>query len=391
MPESWMSTSEPDHVDDLVERLRGLRPLVEQHRASFDAARRLPEPVFDALCDIGAFRLFLPRVLGGPELSPHGFMRVVEAATELDASVGWLVGNGGGMSRIGGYLAPEVAGPWFADRRAFVASATGAVGEAVPVDGGYRVSGRWPFGSGVHNATWAMGLCAVASPEPAATPQLICCYLPASAISIIDNWFVSGLRGTGSCDFETRDTFVPVSHTHPFTGSVPTQAGVLYRLPALSIFPLTVAVVPLGVARAAISRFSVLAAAKARGGSSLALRERELVQAEVGRLESQHRAARAFLVESIAELMTAIDVGGELQVRARALFRAAGTYAAESATRIVDSLCAMAGTASILESGPLERCARDVQAAVKHIAMSPNNYVVAGRIVLGLDVGTARF
>src|SRR5437660_5787487 len=96
---------------------------------------------------------WLPHALGGPELPPFEFMRVVEAASALDGSVGWLVGNGGGMSRIGGYVDQAVARDWFFDRRAFVAAATGAVGTATPVAGGYRVSGRWPFGSGSHHAS----------------------------------------------------------------------------------------------------------------------------------------------------------------------------------------------------------------------------------------------
>ncbi len=391
MPDSLITTHEADRVDRLIEQLRGLRPLVEKHRASFDSARRLPEPIFDALCDIGAFRLLLPKALGGPELSPHGFMRVVEAASELDGSVGWLVGNGSGMSRVGGYLPPEVVGPWFADPRAFIVSSTGTVGEAVPVDGGYRVTGRWPFGSGVHHATWAMGLCAVASPVPAAAPELVCCHLPAGSLSIVDNWFVSGMRGTGSCDFAAHDVFVPAAHVHRFVDTPPTQSNVLYRLPVASIYPLTVSVVPLGIARGAISSFIGLAGTTSRQGTSAALRDREIVQAEVGRVEALHHAARAFLIEAITELMTATDIGGDRLIRARALFRAACAHAAESAVRIVDMLSAVAGTVSIFESAPLERRARDVHAAAKHIAMSPNCYVVAGRICMGLDAGVARF
>lgn len=391
MPDSWISTHESDRVDGLVERLGSLRPLMETHRSAFDSERRLPDPVFDALCDIGAFRLFLPKALNGPELSPHGFMRVVEAASELDGSVGWLVGNGGGMSRVGGYLAPEVAARWFADPRAFVVSSTGATGQAEPVDGGYRVTGRWPFGSGIHHATWAMGLCAVASPVPGAAFELICCHLPAASVSVVDNWFVSGLRGTGSCDFEARDVFVPATHAHRFVDPPPTQSNVLYRLPVASIYPLTVSVVPLGIARAAISRFLALAATTSRRGAPALLRDREIVQAEVGRVEAIHHAARAFLAEAITELMTATDIGGERLIRARALFRAACAHAAESAVRVVDMLSAVSGTISIFESAPLERCARDVHAAVKHVAMSPNNYVIAGRICMGLDAGVARF
>src|SRR5438874_9311264 len=141
-----MLARSPDRVAEYLAAIHRLAPLIAQHRASFDEERRLPDVLFNALADAGLFRLWLPEALGGPELSPFAFMRVVEAASALDGSVGWLVGNGAGMSRIGGYLDEAVAREWYADPRAFVASATGAVGTASAVAGGYRISGRWPFG-----------------------------------------------------------------------------------------------------------------------------------------------------------------------------------------------------------------------------------------------------
>ena len=94
----------PNRIAAHLEAIRGLAPLIARHRDAFDVERRLPDTVFEALADAGLFRLWLPEALGGPELSPLEFMAVVEAAATLDGSVGWLVGNGGGMSRIGGYL-----------------------------------------------------------------------------------------------------------------------------------------------------------------------------------------------------------------------------------------------------------------------------------------------
>ena len=97
-----MSGDDRQTVAMLSDQLRALAPLVAAHRDGIDADRRLPAPIFDALVDVGAFRLWLPRTLGGYELSPLGFMAVVEAASALDGSIGWLVGNGGGMSRAAG-------------------------------------------------------------------------------------------------------------------------------------------------------------------------------------------------------------------------------------------------------------------------------------------------
>jgi alkylation response protein AidB-like acyl-CoA dehydrogenase len=376
-------------VSEYLAAVHRLGPLIRDQRRSFDQERRIPDGVFTALADAGLFRLYLPKTLGGPELSPFDFMRIVEAASALDGSVGWLVWNGGGMSRIGGYLQESTVRDWFADPRAFVVSATGAIGTAERVSGGYRVSGRWPFGSGAHHATRFMGLASFKSTDGQNGPP-VCCYFSKSDVQVYDTWFVSGLRATGSCDFEVQNVFVPIEHTHPLVDFTPTHPGPLYRLPGLSAFAWTVSVVPLGIAQGAIDYFIELAGKKMRLGSALPLREHESTQAMIGRAETAVRAARAFLVDAMEELMTATDVGGDRLLQARAFFRAACTNAADTAIRVVDWIATDAGTAAIFEAGTLERSVRDVHAATKHVAMTPNNYIVAGRLTLGLEPGTTR-
>ncbi|WP_158226523.1 acyl-CoA dehydrogenase family protein [Bradyrhizobium sp. UFLA03-84] len=370
-----------------LEAVEALAPLIAAQRNAFDRERRLPDAVFAALADAGLFRLWLPQALGGPELSPFAFARVVEAASAIDGSVGWLVGNGAGMSRIGGYLDEAIAREWYADPRAFVASATGAVGTATAVAGGYRLSGRWPFGSGAHHATRFMVLASLRPGDP--TSPLLCCYPGRQDVTILDNWHVSGLRGTGSCDFEVRDVFVPAAHVHPFLGLRPTQPGQLYRMPPSSVFAWSICGAPLGIASGAITSFTELA--NGPPGDRTALREREIVQATVGRTRAMLRAARALLIDAMTELMAATDTGGQRLVQARADVRLANAHAAETATSITEMLAVSAGAAAIFETCALERAVGDVRAAAKHIAMSPNNYITAGRLALGLDAGTARF
>jgi alkylation response protein AidB-like acyl-CoA dehydrogenase len=289
------------------------------------------------------------------------------------------------MSRVGGYVAKAVAHEWFSDPRAFVAAATGAVGTATPVKGGYRVTGRWPFGSGAHHATLFMALAA----EAADAPRL-CCYIPHQDVMILDNWHVSGLRGTGSCDFEVRDAFVPAAHTHPFLELKPSDPGLVYRMPPVSVFAWTISSVPLGIARGAIDAFVELASQK-RFDATNALRDHEFVQIAVGRAEAMHRATRAFLVDAMTELMAATDIGGERLLKARPTFRMAGTHATETAVSILDILATSAGSSSIFETCRLERMVRDVRAAARHVAISPNNYIIGGRVGLGLDPGSSRF
>jgi alkylation response protein AidB-like acyl-CoA dehydrogenase len=387
--ETLVLTTAKGEVADYLAAIQRLAPLIKQNRRHFDERRRAPDEIFTALADAGLFLLYLPKTLGGPELSPFDFMTVVESASALDGSVGWLVGNGGGMSRIAGYLPEEVAGDWFADPHAFIVSATGAIGTAEPIEGGFRVSGRWPFGSGAHHATRFMGLASIRTADGRDLPP-ICCYFDKSDVELHDTWFVSGLRGTGSCDFEVHDVFVPARHTHPLVDLKPAHPALLYRLPGLSAFAWTVSVVPLGIAQGAIDSFVELAGRKTRLGTTAAMRDREIVQDMVGRAETTLRAARAYLVGAMAELMAATDIGGDRLLQARASFRAACSHAAETAVRIVDAIAASAGTAAIFETGTLERSVRDVHAATKHVAMTPNNYIIAGRLKLGLEPGTTR-
>jgi indole-3-acetate monooxygenase len=385
-----MLAKSPGQVADYLDALAQLAPLIATHRDTFDRERRLPDGIFNALADAGLFRLWLPRALGGPELSPIDFISVVEAASMLDGSIGWLVGNGAGMSRAGGYLPEPVAREFFSDPRTFIVAATGAVGHARKVEGGYRITGRWPFGSGAHHSSHFTALAstqdAAGNDEP---PRFY--YFGRRDVVIHDTWHVSGLRATGSCDFEVRDVFVPEPHTHDFIGVCATQNGLVYRLPAVSVFAWTVATVPLGIARGAMKSFVELASRRSRQGQSLPMRDRDIVQGNYGRADALHRAARAFLIGAMSELTAASAQGGPGLIEARAVFRTACTYAAETALRIVDLLATEAGTSSIFETSPIERHVRDIQAATKHFAMTSNNYVVSGRVGLGLDPGTPRF
>lgn len=371
---------------DAIERLA---PLVAEHRASFDRDRRLPDVVFRALAEAGLFRLWLPAAMGGAELSPVEFMSVVEAASALDGSIGWIVANGGGMSRVAGYLPEPVAREWFADPKIFIVSATGAIGSARPVPGGYRISGRWPFGSGSSHATRFMGLAAVTDGNGAVSAP-ICCYVARDQVTVHDTWHVSGLRGTASNDFEAHDVFVPADHTHDFIAPRPTQPGIIYRLPGLSIFPWSITGTSLGIASGAMTAFTEQAKqGKARFG--VRLQDRELVASAVGRSEAMIGAARAFLARSMTDLLAALDDDADRQMRARAQLRIACAYAAESSASVVQMLTTEAGASTIFENNSLERAGRDINAAVKHIAMNPQSYVIAGRLALGLDPGAMRF
>jgi alkylation response protein AidB-like acyl-CoA dehydrogenase len=381
----------PSRTAEYLDAIEKLSPVVAEHRASFDRDRRLPDVVFQALAEAGLFRLWLPAAMGGPELSPVEFMQVVEAASAKDGSIGWIVANGGGMSRVAGYLPEPVAREWFADPCAFIVSATGAVGLAEPVAGGYRVTGRWPFGSGSSHATRFMGLASVKDGSEVGRPP-ICCYFARESVTVHDTWNVSGLRGTGSNDFEVKDAFVPAEHTHDFIAPAPSQPGIIYRIPGLTIFPWSITGTSLGIASGVMAAFTKMATQqKTRMGVTVRLQDREMVQSAVGRTEAIIGAAWAFLEQAMTELLAALDDDGDRLMRARARLRIACAYAAEGSASVVQMLTQEAGASTIFESSPLERAGRDLNAAVKHVAMSSQSYIVAGRLKLGLDPGAMRF
>ena len=365
----------------MIERFDGLRPVLAELAPRLDADRRLPDAAFAALAEAGFFRLWLPARLGGCGLSPLDFMTVVEHAAAFDGTIGWLVGNGGGMSRAGGYLPEGAARDIFSGPRAFVASSTAAVGRAVPVPGGFSITGRWSFASGAPHATAFAPLCEVDGAEG----RIVLAFLPRDAVTLTDSWHVSGLRGTGSWDFATQDVFLPadrVCEAQP----VPTAPGTVYRLPSRSAWVWTVATVPHGIAKGAIDALAAVAGGHSRLGVAAPLRDREVVQAEVGRCLADHRAARAYMRDAMAALCDAVEADVPDPVEARIDYRLACSHAAEVAVRIVLRVNDLIGARALAESQPFERRERDVRAAAKHIAVSAEQFLIGGRRALGGDV-----
>ena len=378
----------PDLALALIAATGELAPLVAEHRREFDSNGRIPDGLFERLATIGLFRLLLPSSLGGPGLSALEFMDVVEAAAALDGTIGWLVGNGGGMARAGGYLPAASAMEIYDDPLAFVVSSTGAVGRAERVAGGYRVTGRWPFGSGSPHGTWFAPVCAVED-DDRPTGDVIFVYAPRHDVLLHDNWQVSGLCATGSADFEFVDVFVSESFAHAFQPE-PTQPGSLYRLPTRSIFPWTVATVPLGIAAGAIDDFVTTARSAKRHSDSIAFAERELVQSQLGQIQARTAASRAYLRQTMSVLLDRVEAGSDLEA-SRVDFRLACTFASQSALWAIDLVTEMAGAAAIMRSLPLERRERDARAAAKHVAMSPAAYITGGKHRLGCELSNSSF
>jgi alkylation response protein AidB-like acyl-CoA dehydrogenase len=383
-------------VGHILRAIDQMQPSIDAARQWMDHNRQLPPELVAAMSDAKLFSLWLPNEFGGPELNLVDTARVIEATARADGAVGWCAGIGTSYSRFAAFLPSATAHQLFIQQQAIVAGTLPALGKAEVVRGGYRVSGRWTFASGIQHAQWCVGGCAVmdnGSPRLDANgvPETRIAFFPVGSVTVIDTWDVGGLKGTGSHDFTLADHFVPEEYTVEGLGMVPTCAGTFYRIPPFTAFPVLVCAVPLGIARAALETFEAMAASKTPLGGMVVLREKPTVQAAIGRAEATLLAARAFLLETCGEIGEVAAAGEAVSMRHRTLMRLAAAQVAAATKETVQIVYELGGGTSLYESSGIQRCFRDVHAAVQHIQVQSGNFESAGRVLLGLEPGTLRF
>ena len=375
----------------LLEAARTFRPRILAQRDHIEAARRIPEDLARDLAHAGFFRIHLPEVYGGLDLTPMQAMEVFEELAQADASVAWCVWNGN-THWTAAQLSSETARTIHADPDVVTANSTRASGQAHVVDGGYRVSGRWSFVSGCELATWMVLLCIVHEAgepriSPAGVPENRFMLVPARDCDIIDTWTVGGLRGTGSHDVVVRDVFVPSSYGSGFTDPhvLPKPR---YRLPPFSRVIPGLGAMALGIARTAIETFGEIAGAKTPQRTTQMLRENHGAQVRVSQAEALARSARLFLFDSLDRLLRTVVATGEAPMEGRAHVRLAASHAVSSAVQAIDLLYLGAGGSSIYTSCPLERAFRDVHTITQHIGVHPRVMETTGRVLFGLEPDT---
>jgi alkylation response protein AidB-like acyl-CoA dehydrogenase len=265
-------------------------------------------------------------------------------------------------------------------------------GTASPVEGGYRVTARWPFGSGSGHAKWLLGGSLVSPTEGSdERPQARMFFFPREEVTIHDTWQVSGLRGTGSNDFEVTGQFVPARRTCPIGGGKVWASGPLYRFPLYGLLALGVASVSLGIARAAIDELHELATAKTPTGSTRLLAERASAQSGLAEAEALLRSARAFMRETVTTAQARAESGDRLTLNERALLRLSATTAAQNCARAVDICYNLGGASSIYAQNPLQRHFRDVHTVTQHVMVGQPTLEVAGRVFLDIPTDTTMF
>ncbi|MGD9704071.1 MAG: acyl-CoA dehydrogenase family protein [Acidimicrobiia bacterium] len=370
-------------VSDPLEAARALAPLVRQHADEGEELRRLPTPVAEALRDAGLFRLCVPRAYGGSECDPMTLVRAIAQVSEADGAAGWCVMIASTTSSLAARLAPVWATEIFGDPRSVAGGVFAPNGKGVRVDGGHRVSGQWPWGSGTSHCTWILG------GTLTDTDEFHLMFAPAAEVELLDTWYSSGLRGTGSTDFRMTDVFVPEGRSvQPFASGVETGSP-LARFPNFNLLAAGVAAVALGIGRRAIDEIVALAQGKRPLFSSKTLAASSLAQVDVARAEAAVGAATAFLLDELSVAWDAVLAGGHIELGQRARVRIACSHAAQEAARAVDLAYHLGGGSSVYSANVLQRCFRDVHTVTQHLMVSTRILETAGKVILGIDADTS--
>jgi indole-3-acetate monooxygenase len=371
-------------------RVADLRPLIEENADAAENARQVAQPVMDALTGTGVFHTFVPEALGGSEIDLPAALRLFESVCATDGSTGWVTMICASSGILAAYLPEQGARDVFGNGPGAVTCGVVAPkGKAVTVDGGYRVSGRWPFASGCHHSGWVALNCFVETNGememlPNGMPDLRFVMFPLSEVDVLDTWHVTGLRATGSNDIAVNNVFVPKDHTYGFFGDPPRYPGTLFKLSIPSLFASAVAACALGIGRGALDEVRAFAPSRMPASIQSPLSEWGHAQAEYARGEAALRSGRAFLYEALQDVWDTFDRGDMPSIEKQMLVRLASTQAMEAAVQAVDAAYRLGGGSAVYESSTLQRRFRDIHTMTQHFLVAPATVEFSGRVFFGL-------
>jgi alkylation response protein AidB-like acyl-CoA dehydrogenase len=392
----------PDDVDahPLVRAAAALRSAIRGHHEEIEREQRLPKALVEQFHAAGFYSLVVPRELGGRHVDPLTYVRIVEVLAEAAGSVGWNVANNSILQLVTLGLPDEGVHEVFAHGADTVVAGTAVMGggRAVPVEGGYRVTGRWPFGSGCQESSWMVGSFQILDgDQPRRSPDGASAYwrgvFQRSEAQIVEgSWDVAGMRATGSFDWTVDDVFLPERRTMVHAG-VPLDnqwqrwPGTAYALPAQAwVGPHHSAVIT-GIARAGIDALIELAAEKTPRGRTDRLGENPQVQDAVGRADAILNAGRAYRSAMITELWNTVAAGQDTTLEQRARCRLAAVHATDSARQAMDLVYRHGGSTSFRRESRLAECWRDLHVVGQTAVLAPEWYPIGGRVLLKMDPG----
>ncbi|HEX2635057.1 MAG TPA: acyl-CoA dehydrogenase family protein [Bradyrhizobium sp.] len=378
----------------LVERARTLAPLIAREADEIERGRSLTEPVVSALINNGLYRALLPQSLGGAEAPPEIFMQMLEEIAKADASTAWCLGQCSVCAMVAAYLDADAAHEIFNTPPGVLA--WGAIANEVRVvPGGYHANARWDFASGSRQAGWLGAHVRIVEADgsarlkPNGAPEVRTILFPVTSATTYDVWDVIGLNGTGTDSYSVENLFIP--ERFAALRDEPTarrEDGPLYKLSTYTLFGLGFAAVSLGVARATLDAAIDLARGKESVGIK-AMRENSAVQAQIGRIEGNLRAARAYLYATVTEVWRDLTRTGETTDEQRIALRLAATWTIHQAASVVDTAYHMAGATAVFRANKFERRFRDMHAIAQQVQARDTHYEDVGKAILAGHGATA--
>ena len=375
-----------------LDTARELAAHVAAYADRIDLERQIPSALAKEIADKGFFRLLVPRSLGGAEMDHMEFLQILEVFAEADASTAWCINQNNVFATDSVRMPEPLARKIWDDGVAVMANGPPAPSAtAIPVDGGYRLSGRWDFSSGSTHATWISATALVRHPDQkrdagsdraGARVMLI----PKEEVKFLDFWQVNGLRGTGSFSFEVDDLFVPSTRNYSPTDPV-REDGALYVIPRTLLFGSGFATVALGVARASLGTAIDVAVTKTPERTSTLLGDQSATHRIIGEAEAIWRSARAFLQESASSVWKSACENHALGTDERIRLRLASTHAIRMAAQVVDISYNLCGSDAIFETNPIQRRFQDIHVITQHSQGRLSHYETAGQFLLGLEPG----
>ena len=362
---------------DLHALIRAEAPPAEQQRA-------LTEPVLTALVDHGVHRMIAPKRYGGAELGLPEWSREIQELSRADGSTGWTAMTTTSSSSLSWYLPTDAADEVFGDPRALIAGTAAPLGKAVEADGGYRVTGRWGWGSGVSYCSWVIG----GTITPVG-PRLA--VFPREDVTVHDTWHAAGLRATSSHEFSVSDALLPARRAVWPIGVTPGVEGPITVFPYFGFLAAGVASVCLGIARRAVDEIEALAVGKVPQYATSRLAEQTGAQIELALVEARLSAAAAFLHEALSTAWDHAVNGEPAPDPVKARLRLACSFAAGEATDVTQKAFAAGGGSSVFESSALQRCLRDAHVAAQHTVVSRRVLETYSMLRLGLAPDMSRF
>lgn len=374
----------------VLRAVRELAPSIVERADEIEANRALPADLHQQLTEAGVYRILVPRSHGGEHVDLHEVLEIIEALSVADGSVGWTATIGIQSPCLLSLLPRETFDEIYAEGPdVTIGGSFVPAGELRAVDGGYRISGKWPFASGCDNWDYIMATGVVMQddhPVPGprdGQPLTRSVVVRRSQVELLDTWYTLGLRGTGSKHFVIDDLFVPDAYTLEIFYGQPCVEGI-YRFPIIE-FTHHIASISIGIAQGALNELVASAASRKRYSARATLAEMPVIQHRVGRADTALRAVRQLMHDQAEELLSGRAGQDFLDLMVWAWSNNA--YTAQTCVDVVDTCFRAYGAQGIYDGAPLQRRLRDIYTIVQHASLNDASLTRAGAAMLGQDVG----